>query len=42
MQKLGEASKQFTPSKTFAAAPRMTDFFFLSGLCLLVSVCMQH
>jgi len=30
MQKLGEASKQFTPSKTFAAAPRMTDFFFIT------------
>jgi hypothetical protein len=28
MQKLGEASKHFTPSKTFAAAPSVTDFFF--------------
>ena len=27
MQKLGEASKHFTPSKNFSAATRMTDFF---------------
>jgi hypothetical protein len=29
MQKLGEASKYFTPSKNFSAAPSMTDFFFI-------------
>jgi len=38
MQKPGEASKHFTPSKTFAAATRMTDFY-QGCTCLFLYAC---